>query len=230
MTTLPVVADINARVSRLRGRIESLASQRKDVRSRRAEAVRKYDELNATADRHSKAQELLNAFAETKRVEIVSKIEAVVTTAIQAMLGPDVRFVLSVDVKRGSLAVQPSVRYKVHRSKKRAPGTPASVSEIEVPLSEVGGGLVDVISFAARVSVLCLTRPKVARIIVADEPFRHVSAEYLPGVASMVRRLADVAGVQFIIVTHEPELRGVADSVVEVSKTGGISVADGDTE
>jgi DNA repair exonuclease SbcCD ATPase subunit len=40
-----------------------------------------------------------------------------------------------------------------------------------------------------------------------DEPFRFVSDEYQPAVADLMEEMADKLGIQFIIVTHEENLK-----------------------
>lgn len=74
------------------------------------------------------------------------------------------------------------------------------------PMTAAGGGVVDVAAFALRLSCLLLSRPPLRRLLVLDEPFRFVSAEYRPRVRKLVEALASDFGVQFLMVTHMPEL------------------------
>jgi hypothetical protein len=93
---------------------------------------------------------------------------------------------------------------------------------IEVGIVEGhGGGVADVISFLLRVVVLSLARPRLALVLVLDEPFRHVSLEYLRGCATLLRELNRTAGVQFILVTHKPDLLDAADVVYRTAVENG---------
>lgn len=169
----------------------------------------KASELEAKTD--AEAADLLNAAAEGRREGVVRRVERVVTEALRAMLGSHVGFRLDLAVKRGVLAVDPRLVYRRGNQIQ------------DVSLKEVGGGVIDVVAFAARVTVICLMRPRRCNTLVADEPFRHVSAEYLPHVANMVKRLSTVSKLQFIIVSHEPEIAAVADTLIRVAidpKTG----------
>ena len=83
------------------------------------------------------------------------------------------------------------------------------------PMTASGGGVVDVASFALRLACLMLARPAGRRVLIMDEPFRFVSADYRPRVRAMVTGLASEMGVQFIIVTHIDTLR--IGEVVEIS-------------
>ena len=74
------------------------------------------------------------------------------------------------------------------------------------PLDAAGGGVVDVASFALRLACLVLSRPPVRRLIVADEPMKHLSKNYRPQVRALLAELAAELEIQFIIVTHDPAL------------------------
>tara|TARA_R100000329_G_scaffold108263_1_gene88933 strand:- start:1709 stop:2242 length:534 start_codon:yes stop_codon:yes gene_type:complete len=74
------------------------------------------------------------------------------------------------------------------------------------PLKSTGGGVVDVIAIALRVTALMLTYPKRRRLLILDEPFKFVSAEYRDSISELIHELSKELGIQFIIVTHIPEL------------------------
>lgn len=75
------------------------------------------------------------------------------------------------------------------------------------PLAASGGGVVDVAAFALRLACLALSRPQRRRVVIMDEPFKFVSAEYRARVRDMLDELSDEMGVQFIMVTHIEELQ-----------------------
>lgn len=158
----------------------------------------------------AEAVDLLTATADTQRETVRKHVEAVVSAALQAVFGPSFSLELAVEIKRGVVSMQPFVVY----------ANPAR----RVPVTEIGGGVADIIAFAFRVAVLCLRRPRVRPVLFADEPFKHVSADYLPHVAAMLRELVDRTGLQFVIVSHEPEIAAQADKLFRVSMVKGSSV------
>lgn len=79
--------------------------------------------------------------------------------------------------------------------------------ELDDPLNECGGGTVDVCAFALRLAALILSWPKKRKLIVADEPFRHLSAEYRPMARRMLESLSKELGIQIIFVTHSHQLQ-----------------------
>jgi DNA repair exonuclease SbcCD ATPase subunit len=73
------------------------------------------------------------------------------------------------------------------------------------PKTSVGGGVLDVTAFALRLSVLLTKHPQPRRLLILDEPFRFVSAEYRKRVRILLETLAKELDFQFIIVTHIPD-------------------------
>lgn len=168
-----------------------------------ATAKVEHDEISAAVD-------LITAAADTQRDSVRKNVENVVTAALRAVFGENLSLSLDVDIKRGVVSMEPFVVY----------GSPHR----RVPVTEIGGGVADVIAFAFRVAVVCLRRPRLRPVIIADEPFKHVSAEYLSNVAAMLRDLADRTGLQLIIVSHETEIAAEADRLIAVSMRNGQSI------
>lgn len=75
------------------------------------------------------------------------------------------------------------------------------------PVEGSGLGVVDVAAFALRLSCLLLRRPVLRRVLVLDEPFRFVSVEYRPRVRALLETLSRELRIQFVVVTHDPQLR-----------------------
>jgi DNA repair exonuclease SbcCD ATPase subunit len=74
-------------------------------------------------------------------------------------------------------------------------------------LDSVGGGVIDVAAFALRLACLTLTRPRPRMALFLDEPFRFVSANYRPRVASLLETLSQELSLQVLLVTHDADFR-----------------------
>lgn len=85
-------------------------------------------------------------------------------------------------------------------------------------LDQVGGGLVDVLSFILQVAVVKLT--SAAPVLILDEPFKHLSKNYLSRISELVNSLATMMDLQIIIVTHETQLVA-GDRVYRLVNTNG---------
>lgn len=90
--------------------------------------------------------------------------------------------------------------------------------DLDDPVDSCGGGVVDVAAFALRLACLMLMHPPRRRLLVLDEPFKHLSREYRPRVAALLQTLTREMGVQIIMVTHDPAL--CMGRVVEIKKEG----------
>jgi ABC-type uncharacterized transport system YnjBCD ATPase subunit len=82
------------------------------------------------------------------------------------------------------------------------------------PLDACGGGAVDVAAFGLRLACLLLAVPKRRRLLVLDEPFKHVDRGRASLVRDLLLALARDLDVQLIFSTHNPDL--VCGKVVQL--------------
>jgi len=137
------------------------------------------------------AQEILQLLAQSIQQQAHKKIARVVSRCLAAVFDEPYEFRINFERKRGKTEAQ--LRFVR--------------GDLEVdPLSASGGGMVDVASFALRLACLLLSRPKLSGVIVLDEPFKFVSAEFRRNVREMLEQLSEEMGVQIIQITHIEEL------------------------
>jgi len=74
------------------------------------------------------------------------------------------------------------------------------------PRDAAGGGVVDVTCFALRVAAVVSAMPPVRRVLILDEPFKHVAVALRPKIAQMLETLSRKMKVQIILTTHFPEV------------------------
>jgi DNA repair exonuclease SbcCD ATPase subunit len=134
------------------------------------------------------AQALVQEVAEGVQAQAHAQIAGVVSRCLKTVFGEDAyEFRIVFERKRG----RTEARLCLVRGGQ----------EIN-PTEAAGGGVVDVASFALRLACLVLVRPLKRKLLVLDEPFKHLSREYRPAVAELVLLLARELGVQFLIVSH----------------------------
>lgn len=139
------------------------------------------------------AQSVLQGIAEAVQQKAHDQIASVVTRCLEAVFGDD--------------AYEFRIEFKQARGKTEARLLFIRDGMELDPVDASGGGVVDVASFALRLSCLVLSSPAQRKILVMDEPWKWVSAEYRPAMARMAELLAKELGVQFIIVSHCPEFK-----------------------
>lgn len=177
--------DARRRLARLRAEYDhadrSVAEERAALKGLKA----KIADLKA-------AQELAQRVAEAVQESAHQQIAAVVTRCLGAVFGED--------------AYEFRIRFERKRGKTEAKLLFARDGLEVDPLSAAGGGVVDVAAFALRLACLVLSRPRKRLLLILDEPFKHLSKDYRPQVRRLVETLAKEMGVQFIFVSHAPDL------------------------
>jgi len=114
------------------------------------------------------------------------------TECLEAVFGGDYRYRMLGKISRGSFAVEHVV-------------FDDNENEID-PLLAMGGGVVDILSFALRFTLLLFSGDR--RLLILDEPFRFLSRDRVPIMSEVLDNLCEEYGVQIILVTHCPELSG----------------------
>lgn len=153
---------------------------------------------------------LFAAYSDAEHAQLIGRIEDLVSKGIEATFGPIYRFKVTMSTERGQASVVFSLL--------AADGTEHPVMDAQ------GGGLASIIGFLLRVVVLVLRPGTGPRLLVLDETFGMVSADYHQRLALFLRTLVDDLQLQVILITHAPEQGVYADLVYRVSKPNDRSV------
>jgi hypothetical protein len=205
------LADLEASLRGLNLELERRAGARDVVEAALERQESEAAKAAEDAETCRKGTEVLLAAIETRRKDLRDRVESLVTRGLRAVFRrADMEFFFEARTHGGTVGILPALRSTFK-------GKPIEVGIVEGH----GGGVADVISFLLRVVVLSLARPRLALVLVLDEPFRHVSLEYLRGCATLLRELNRTAGVQFILVTHKPDLLDAADVVYRTAVENG---------
>lgn len=147
------------------------------------------------------AQEVLQRLAQSVQQQAHKRIAGVVSTCLSTVFDEPYDFQILFERKRG-------------RTEARLRFVRKGVAMD--PMTASGGGAVDVASFALRVAALTLKRPRLSRLLVLDEPFKNLSAEYQDNIRMMLEGLARDLDLQVVMVTHNP--RYATGRVIEVGR------------
>lgn len=88
------------------------------------------------------------------------------------------------------------------------------------PTEARGGGVVDIISLALRISFLQIHRPHIEGPLILDEPAKHVSEEYIFNVANFLKQTSEMFNRQIIMVTHNNHLSAIGTNAYKVELKG----------
>lgn len=159
------------------------------------------EKLRKSHSNHTAAKDFILAVSAKMRLQIKGLLEHLVSSAIHAVFDDSIDFVVDINEEKSE------VTFSLLKGNKPHP-----------IIDFVGEGLVDVISFALRVSILLLNRRP--RILILDEPFRFLNKARHPAASELISRLSKDLGIQFVIVTHSEDLMEGGDKVFQVELGG----------
>lgn len=199
------LADLRRRVSTQRTRLLRSEGRLAGLSEEKAKLEVQIAKIESAQEVTREAIKLVQAATEARRAELKDRVEGLVTNGLAAVFGPGrYEFGFDVSLKGDRFGMIPLIRSPFYEK----------VLETEVAGGH-GGGVSDVVSFILRVVLLALSRPKLAQVMVLDEFARNVSRNRLRNLAGLIKELSQSAGIQFILITHKPELLDAADVVYE---------------
>jgi len=175
----------------LKNRVNALRQKYQDTKKLRGTEKEKLKEVKARLNDILRAQEIAQEAAEQIQQQVHKQISDIVNKCLQTIFDNPYEFKIRFVSKRGKTEAE-LIFMRDGRERKN-----------------VGGGVVDVVAFALRLSSLLLTNNPVAPVEILDQPFGNVSKAhgYLERVPEMLLMLAEEFGIQFIQVTHVDELK-----------------------
>ena len=90
------------------------------------------------------------------------------------------------------------------------------------PLDSNGGGLVDLVSFSLRIA--CWVISSSAPVLFFDEPFKWMDVGLKPVAGELFRSLIKKLDIQVLMVTHDEEMKEIADKIFEVKLNNNKSI------
>jgi len=159
----------------------------------------------------AEAQIILQTVAKQTQGELEYHISEIVSMALESVFDDPYTFQIKFVEKRGKTECEMVFK--------------RDGVEID-PISASGGGAVDIASFALRIALWNLRKPKSLNTIVLDEPFRFLSSDLQPKAGEMLKTLSKKLNIQFIIVTHNKNLIECADILFTVKKKEGQSYVE----
>ena len=158
------------------------------------------------------ARDVLLVAAQVAQRTAKQKVEALVTAAIRSVYDRSFSFKLKFKQQRNKSTVEPVV----------------IEGDTEYNAKEdLGGGMIDIISFALRLVIWSMRTHRTRQTMILDEPMKFVGkGELLERGAQFIKNVSQRLGVQFIILTHEPQLAEIADKAWKVTHVNGKSVVE----
>lgn len=171
--------------------------------------------LNEQIQLLEKVSILLQRTSDYARLQATNQIESLVTKCLQFVFTSNIHFKIELEELRGKSSAE---FYVIN-----------TFNDIEVktkPELSRGGGVVDIVSLALRISFLELHKPKIQGPLILDEPAKHVSDEYIYNVAEFLKQTSEMFNRQIIMVTHNQHLASISNNALNVKLIGSESVVN----
>lgn len=172
--------------------------------------------LNALIDEQDILEKVMSLFQMTSqfaRDQAKNQIEALVTKCLQYIFDSSVEFQIELEELRNKASAE---FYVVNNTKDFFLKTKPEQSR--------GGGVVDIVSLALRISFLQTHKPPISGPLILDEPAKHVSEEYIHNVGDFLKQTSEIFNRQVIMVTHNTHIAALSNSAYRVEYSGNTSI------
>ena len=194
-----VIEDLRKRLTREKAERDLLAKQLSETKRELT------NEENYLED-CQKARAVVQTVAEQTQRKIEYHISNLVTMALASVFPDPYEFALRFVPRRNKTEAD------LLFLKNKNEGDPIDIS---------GGGALDVASFALRVAIWSIKPTR--NTLILDEPGKFISRDLQSKFSDMIKHLSNKLGIQFIIVSHVPEITESADMIFNVTNHAGES-------
>lgn len=168
--------------------------------------------LGEKREQLEKVRVLFQQAADHARNQAKEQLEIGVTNALKYVFGPTFQFEIKLEDHGGT----PHAEFYVV--------TEWEGKQISTrPQDARGGGVIDLLSLALRISLLETHHLNLKGPLLLDEPGKHLSEDYIPLFIEFLRSISDAFGRQIILVTHNVHLTESADATYHVRISKGCS-------
>ena len=176
-----------------------------EVKRQRDKLSEKVEILQKVIVVHRQASVFFQSLSDDESSKFQTKLETLVTAGLQVVFQEPMKFCIDVRIERNTITICFFVESIVN----------GYTAKLDI-LSAHGGGVADVVAFLLRFLMVHYL-PTRRQIIIGDEPWKNLSADYKARFASFVKKLCEKTGMQVIIVTHDLEYSDVADKIYRFS-------------
>ena len=176
------------------------------LQARRKQSQQAFEKAASRLQYIEAAQALLQKVAQDTQMQLTFQIEDVVNTALDTCFPGEYKFHISFEIQRNKTEA------KLVFTK----------NDYEIdPLKASGGGVVDVAAFALRIAAWTIGTSN--NTLIIDEGFRFLSRNLQPRAAEIMQEISEKLHVQFIQVSHSPDIIAQSDRVFTVALKKGVS-------
>lgn len=204
------ILELTAELNKLKVLHAKLSGQRELLLKEMEDKTLELQKVKSSMELFDKSRLFLQHVSEAARHVAKVQIEEIVTKALQYVFGPNYSF--KIDIR--STTTRPEADFLVVTKY-------GSRTVESLPTAGKGGGIVDILAIALKFSLLELVG--FDGPIWMDEPFKHVSEDYIPAAGKLLTFMGETSGRQIIIITHNPRLAEMCNRTITVVQKNGHS-------
>jgi len=194
--------DLSAFISRQEGKRDQLIELKSTYEEDLANIIKEVDLLD-------QVMVLFQKTSEYARSQAKSQIENLVTKCLQYVFESNIEFRIEIEELRNKANAE---FYVINDN-------PDFFLKTK-PEQSRGGGIVDIVSLALRISFMQTHKPTIEGPLILDEPAKHVSEDYIYNVGDFLRQSSTMFNRQIIMVTHNSHLAELSEDAYRVELSG----------
>lgn len=207
--------DLNNKISLLKKQYYSENAKREILLANEKKFSEKVEKLYDEVDTLEKVLILFQKTGQYAREQGKIQIENLATRSLRYIFDRDYKFEIEISEKRNASSAD---FFVVEENENGRVKTNPEISK--------GGGIVDIVSLALRLSFLENSNPQIHGPLILDEPAKHVSDEYIFDIGDFLLQFSSQMNRQIIMITHNQHLASLSDNIYRVSQDNGISVIE----
>lgn len=162
---------------------------------------------------------LYDKTSEYSREQAKIQIENLVSRCLSYIFEKEMNFKIEIKIKNNN----PSAKFFIEESL----DIDGEIKTFTYDIVDArGGGVVDIVSLALRISFIMLYENNLANIIVLDEPCKHVSEDYIHNVANFINEISEEYNKQIIMISHNAHLSAIGDINYRITNRNNTSEID----
>ena len=200
-------------IQEYRQKLERKKGRRDQLKEDLLDTKKQIEKLKKEIIISEKAQIIMQIVAKKTQEELKYRLSELVSLCLESVFPDPYKFVANFETRRD----RSECDLMFERNNK-----------LLNPIDSSGVGAVDVAAFGLRPAILTLSRPKPRKLLILDEPFKHLKGiEANKKIIQVVKLLSKEIGLQVIMVSDErvpiEEIEKGADRIFEVSIKNGVS-------
>ncbi len=185
---------------KIRKKIDAKLVEFRDVKKTKNKEEAELQKIGKLSDVTAKAHQVILNVGEAVQLSSQLALSEIVSKCLKVVFGDEYKFQFEMKRKRNKTVAIPQFF-------KDGQALPAQ--------NAIGGGIIDVASFAMRITTIAMTSPGVRSLVILDEPFKHVSENYHEKIKDMLEKLSSDLGIQIVMVTHNKKL--ITGKVIKIN-------------